>query len=643
MNLSDITERFVQERRDALERRWGARNERMNDYEKLYLLDMWESQAEPDERRIALPIAWTRVEAFRPLFLAQHPVISVPLSHIQAVEQRRADKIEKYLYGVWYEANVLQAADLAEWSACCLGEGVFRCLYTDEMADDELPLLITALDPREVYATPGTRPGRDREVVHYMQRRRRDIEAEWGHTLKEGGRPTNAEELELWLDGDVDYIDYWREELVEVEEEIAPEPEEELGPLAKAMDWARRQMEDVFGTERPAEPEGPATRNVKRRQIINCVLADEEFVKKPVVMPGYNRIPFIRYPGISTLLPDQDGALSVLFPITAGSHKPGTVGVAAAMSELATFKQRIIELYAAGAFVTDDNSLTSVDTKPGALNYIARDTKLNWLAPPGPHPTIDQQMALLDQQLEDATVSRAMMGQVGREMSALAISAMNNPVMMRVASRQLLRERAYQDLNELILSLTEQYAPPDGWHVSGPNQDGMDTEVQLRPDEIGGYYRNRVQLTASLPKDEAGEIMVLSQLVDKRQLSRETFLDALQKIKRMPTQSPMDEMKRILRDTMLFEGPTAQALAQLVLSDYDAELAAALQPQPAPQPQTPGGPAGPAGQGPMEGLPTSVLPPGAVPPQVGLESMMGMEGTPMPGPPEIPGGRPRRQ
>ena len=172
----------------------------------------------------------------------------------------------------------------------------------------------------------------------------------------------------------------------------------------------------------------------------------------------------------------------------------------------------------------------------------------------------------------------------------------------------------------------------------------MDMEVQLRPDEIAGYYRNRVELTASLPKDEAGEIMVLSSLVDKRQLSRETFLDQLQRIKRFSVQSPTDEMKRIMRDAMLFEGPTAEVLARLILTEYDAELADMLQqqlqqqqaqpgPEPAPGPQ-------PGGQGPMGGIPTSVVPPGAVPPMMGPEGMMAMEGNPPPqagGPPAPPG------
>jgi hypothetical protein len=241
-----------------------------------------------------------------------------------------------------------------------------------------------------------------------------------------------------------------------------------------------------------------------------------------------------------------------------------------------------------------------------------------------------------------------MKGRYVGDMSGLALSTLTNPVMMQIASRQQVRERAYQEINRLVLSLTEEWAPADGWCVYGQDSKGQVFELQLAPEEIAGYRRNRVKLSASLPKDEAGEVMSMAQLVGQKLLSRETFLDNYQQVKHLASQSPQDELKRIVRDMMLFEGPMAQKLAELVLADYDESLAAVLQPSPPPSgpggPTGPGGPGGPGGpsmpnppgmgQGPMMGMPPGVVPPGAMPEAMGatgpegLMAMLAMKGRP---------------
>ena len=656
MKPREITETFVEARYTALKKRWTKRNERMDDYEKLYLLDMWEEEPEPDERRISAPVAWNTVESFKTLLLTRAPVISVPPSDIKAVASDQADQIEKYLYGVWYQAQVMDALNLAEWYASCLGEGVLRCVYDPEAVEDELPIVVQPLDPRTVYATPSGQAGLDLEVVHGFKRRRREIETEWGVTLE---RPeSGGEDVEKWLDEKVDFIDYWRvdvEEVEEEEEEEREEPgeEEPVGVLARLVAVARRAL--AAGMERPVTevegqgeeeeeaPEERRVRKVRRRLVTNCVVVEGQFVKEPVRMPGYQRLPFVRYPGVATPLANEDGALSVLFPITGGVRKGGAVGLSAAFNELLAMKQRIIEMYANGALITDDDTL-DLDLAPGAVNYVRKGSTWTFLTPPGPHPAVDQQVALLEKLTQDATVSATMMGRYVGDVSGIAMSAMNNPVLMRIAHRQQNRERAYETLNMMVLQLTEEYAPPGGWYVWGVDRRGATMELKLKPVDIGGYYRNRVELSASLPKDESGEIMGLANLVGQKLISRETFLDQLQRIKRLSSQSPQDEMKKILRDALLFEGPTAEKLAQVILADYSEELAQVLRGEqagsPGPGQQGPAGPPSP-GQGPMMGMPSSAVPPQSMPEAVGaggpeqLAAMMAMMGQ---GPPS-PGGR----
>ncbi len=384
------------------------------------------------------------------------------------------------------------------------------------------------------------------------------------------------------------------------------------------------------------EQEGKA-RKVRRRVVTNCVVVEGQLVKEPVRMAGYKRLPFIRYAGITTPLANEDGALSVLFPITGGVRKSGAIGLVAAFNELLAMKQRIIEMFANGALITDDDTL-DLDFSPGSVNYVRKGATWNFLVPPGPHPAADQQVALVEKLIQDATVSAAMMGRPMGSLSGMALSIINNPAMMKIAHRQQVRERAYQELNGIILSLTEEYAPVEGWYVWGTDKAGVTFELALKPADIGGYYRNRVELSASLPKDEAGEIMALANLVGQKLISRETFLDQLQRTKSLSSQSPQDEMKKILRDLLLFEGPTAEKLAQVVLADYSEELAAALSPPPAPPPSPPRQTGGEAeGMGPMMGMPPGEVPPQAMPEAVGaggpeaMARMMAMQGNAPPG------------
>ena len=123
--------------------------------------------------------------------------------------------------------------------------------------------------------------------------------------------------------------------------------------------------------------------------------------------------------------------------------------------------------------------------------------------------------------------------------------------------------------------------------------------------------------------------MSLASLVQQNLLSRETLLDELQQVKRLASQSPQDEVKRILRDRLWFDGDTAKRLAEVVLSEYDPGLAEVLgvggggggQTRGSAPTMPPGGPGmAPAGPGgapmpPGPGGPMGGMLPGIVPPQ----------------------------
>jgi len=621
LKIRDLTISFIQQRVERLKGERGEWNDRASLYERVYLMNLWDDTPEPDERRLVAPTAWTRVESYKALLLARPPVISVPASSVQAVAEDQADQIEKYLWAAWYQADVLGALNHAEWFACAFGEGVLRCLYDDLAADGDFPLLIHGnIDPRNVYALASSRAGLDIELAHSFKRTRAEIEDEWGELP---GHPDDSTEAG-WLDEEIDFCDYWRvDTVIETRSEPVVESEEESGPVTHLVKTAAEQ-EEAPEAEEPEVENVPAeivTKRVRKRVVTNAIVAGDDFIKKPTVMPGYSRIPFVRFAGIETPLKGADGALSILFPITAGSQvgNSDVKGVVAALSELLGHRQRIVEMFANGATVViGADADVTLDFSPSAQNFLPKDAKVEFLVPPGPHPAVDGQLQILDREIEDATISASMMGRHTGDVSGLALSAMASPVLMRIAHRQQIRERAYQDLNELILALTEFYSGPDGWEVWGTDRIGGMIDMVIRPEDINGYYRNRVKLSASLPKDANGDIMIMANLVTQNLISHETFLDHLQQVKDLVRQSPMDEIKAVLRDKMLFGSEVSEILAKLIVTEYSQELADALgitlEPE---QPQQPGMPQ-------MQGPPQ--MPPGMMPPP-------GMPGTTPGGPP----------
>jgi len=628
MKPRDLTPEFVVGRANALKNNWSKRNTRMDTYEDIYDLDVWEGSPEEGERRVASPRAFSIVETARTLLLSQPPVISVPPSEVKRVAIERANKIEKYLYGAWHEMRMMRVLDDGDWYANCLGQGIVRIVY-NPMLDDlgEFPLVAQALDPRDVYFSFGSRPGEILEAVHRFDRPRREINDEWRRNGKdplEFDGPSS--EYEAWLDEAVDYIDYWRVDIVqeEIEEEALAEEEPPLGVVGRVF----RQIRGLFQEEEEGEkkPE-PGPSKVWRRKITNCVVADGTWwIKKPVYMPGYEKVPFITWAGISTPRSYESGYLSVLYPVTAGAKigESDVSGIIGAENQLLSMEIQIVKRYANGAILTDDPDL-EVDWHPGATNIVREGKRVEFLVPPGPHPAISELEAKLQHHAEDSTFPGAIMGRYVGDLSGIAMSMLTNPVLMKVARRQQEREEAFARINEIILSLTEQWSPSNGWLVYGENRQGL-FEAILPPAEIGGYRRNDVKLSASLPKDVNAELMVRSQMVDKRQLSRRSLLEFYQTVTRAQGISPEDEIALItVEDALLGNDMVRKARAMEILREYDAALAAQMEQEAIQQPPPPAPPQRPLPSGPMEGIPPQAVSPYEVPPQMGLEGMMGMQ------------------
>lgn len=648
--LSKYTADWVQGRADTMKSNLQERESLMDDMEAIYLLDVWQGAKGEDERRVTSPRGMMVVEAARMLLFTKRPILEVPPSDVRKISQDSADAMEKYLYGAWDQMRMHHINDLTEWYATCLGMGVTRVVYDPMTPRDEYPIIAQALDPRKVYYTPDPRrPFSDREVAHWMKRTRRDIINEWGEY------PDLTPELmasDNWLSEEVDYIDYWATDIVEAPvEEEEDEEEEMVGMLGRAV----KAVRDFVGAPEGEEEEegdrtGDAERDMRLKRVaINGVLVEGQWLKEPVVLPGYERCPFFRWGGITTPLEDHNANLSVLYPITGGARTGGAQGLTATENELISMQLRITEQFANAAAVVNDPDLAQLDTAPGAVNVSQKpDLNIQWVVPPNTGPDVAGFVAQLNSLAEQATIPSALMGQYQAAVSGVALSMLTNPVLMRVAGRQREREEVLQELNKHILALTEEYAPTKGWTVWGQDSEGVEFEARLAPAEIAHYRRNRVKLSARLPNDAPNMAIALAQLVDRKMLSRRTGIEQVQQLFDLAGQSPSDELKQIMIEGILFEqDATRQAMAQRALQEYDQVLAAEVLRQEVAQEQPAGPPGAPPGMppgapaGPMAGMPPNAAPPQGMPAAVGAqnpEGMMAMQAGP-PGP--FPG-RPRR-
>lgn len=615
-DLSYMNAEYVISRFRELQSDFTGRNDRMNLYEELYNLDVWEGEAEEEEVRVTSPRANFIVERYRALLLTEPPIINVPEGNRTKVGQRLAGEIEKYLYGAWNEMQMLDVLAEAEWHANCLGVGVIRVQYHERTPEGEFPLSAQPLDPRNCYWDESVRrQNTPTKFVHALRRSRQRVIEEWGEVFDD--EPIEEDQRAQWLTELVDYYDYWETDVVE--KPARPKGVEEEG-VNVMRTLLKRAMERISPEEESFEEEEEGVRYV--REVRNCVVADGNVVKEATVMEGYEEIPFVWWSGIKTGIQERKNRYhSVLFALTGGDS--GETGIIGLENQMLALKALMAMKYANAALVTNDPDLQSLDARPGAINVTRQDRQdilLEWVQPPGTHPDVDEVLAYSTQLAEMSTLPKAMHGQYVGEISGVALSLLVNPVLTQIANRQRERERAWARVNKMVLFLTESYAPDEGWPVYGTDETGVGFETSLAPLAIMGYRRNEIKLSASLPKDRHAMAQMMMLLSKEMLLSKRQAIEQVQQIFAMHGYTPDDEMEAILTESLLYGNEEIRhALSMEALAAYDPELAQMLmQEQQQQQPQQPGPPGqGPGGVGQREpmGGPMMGQPPENVPPE----------------------------
>ena len=392
-------------------------------------------------------------------------------------------------------------------------------------------------------------------------------------------------------------------------------------------------------SETKAAPKRAKKEIVLVRKIVHTVVvedtAEAQVIKKPVVLPGYTRIPFYFWAGQRTPRAGSKGALSVLYALTNGDADPqtGGLGVLQTINELLSLDITIATRFANPPAMTDDEDLIP-DTAPGAMNQVRPGRKGLWFVE---HPGAPPDVARLTQEMRNeasrVTIPEVLSGQYVSA-SGQALGIMSSVFDQTLGFAQQDAESALSAMYAQTLELTEYYADPDyGWKVWGAFK-RKDFEDWVKPEDIDGDYRVRVRLSSNLPRDMIAMLQTYASLAKgpKPLISMDTFLDLFQKLTDAGADTPVEEKSRILAEMGLFDGPMAKMLGESLGQEYAPLLGVPLPPAaPQPQPQPQGAPSMPGGQsitpdmvaamGNVQGAMNMQGGPGAQPP--GLAGMMG--------------------
>jgi len=666
MDLKRFTLEFVCNRREDIVEAAGNRNKRRDRYERYANLDFFEKEAAENEIRMALPIAWDTIVKLKALTFGRRWMVTVPSSGgPDSAETDRAQKLERFLYGATDRLGLYRHAGYAEQDALTMERGWIKAVYDAQAAEDEFPIRVTTPDPRTVYPVWDTGRERPTELIHTWKRTRREVEAEWDVTLT---RPMRLVDEDDWLEEEVDFSEYWRVESVldlpQAQDASGDEPKGSVERMVEEMQNSELRMQnsesgtslgEAMAAQGLYEPDtrqsedrgatGKKRQKVRVRKIVHCAWVGEEegegteWVKKPVVMVGYKRIPFFGWAGIGTPPSNKayDGQ-SVLFALSAGDAPEGTkaMGVLQAMNLMASLMlDETVRRAHAPVQTTKKDGV--IDLSPDAVNKLGPGESIGFVASPPQTNDIPKSMGVLAEQMNRVGTPEVLNGQVFN-LSGQAISGLANAFQMVIADRQTEREAALRDLYSHVLTLTREYADPeDGWEAYGDGRWGKFVNERVKPDEIGASTRVVVKLSSNMPKDEAALASLFMSVWKANGISWETFLDQFQKLFGLAADSPTDEIIRVMRDKLLMSDQMVQELGQPLAKEYGdlVRRSAGLPPTPPAPPQVANPSPAPNASHPSTssgrtegGMP---MPPGAVTPDMvaasgNLQGAMNMAG-----------------
>lgn len=481
-------------------------------------------EPEPDEFRTILPIAQQYVDTMLELLLTKSPAITVPAPSARGQEMVQADHNEKALFAVWHQADIYREVRDSLWHGFVDGWGVLQLIWDKNADSNSSPIVVVSHDPINVYAAPGWRPGTWQYVIHAYPKTVAEVREEWEPKVSRDKRRKEYRDfmdaLEGLEDGDrITYIEYWDDEFFAVAVNFTREP-----------DRVHSEVEEVSRFLHGPEPHRYG------------------FLPWEIYYP--NPTPFRRVA--------ERAGISILYVIE---------DLIRDICVLVSKKETMLHRWQDPPLITkteDGRDFEPVRGRAGLQLKLLMDEDAHYLVNPTPMPQLDTHIALLQDFIERGSLPRVLQGQYVGSVSGIAMSLLRNPTLMKVAFKQDTLERTLGALNEKILRLLEKFLSKPRY-LWGQNTQGDGVDVMVDPKRIGGYYRNEVKLSASLPTDDANTVNMIATLVQLQILSKQTARDVMQQtLHELVPQSLPDEQEIILAELMLQNPETIAQLAQAV-------------------------------------------------------------------------------
>ncbi len=517
------------------------------------------------------------------------------------VSQKEAQAVIKYLNGLLYINNERQGTDIsvqAIFNSCVDGYVVAYQTWNSEaepaqtpgemgmesLSFPELPLDLTILDIKNVFPVAGGRKG-NRQVVYSCRRCVADIEDEWGVDL--GYSNEQRERTE------VDYIDYWGFEFAS-----NSEPDTSQGPQ-----------------------DDPKKKEVGEEVVVNAVIADNKWIRKPEIMQGYDDLPFTFGCGRLTTSanPDETG-LSLLYP-TANAILDYEVQLIQ--------HRRLVMLYAAlPPFIRTNPGREKpiFDTILGNVTHLETGEEFGFPQWPGTPPDVRMELTNSEASIQEGSFPSVAYGEGANATSGYAISQLTDSGRIRLNQFQKNLERFWSMVFRKALSLTAQFASNVNLQVYGRLHD-KPFALPIKGSQMRGF-RVDVKIAAKFPQDESRKVAAAMQLKQSRLLPTRTLQENY-----LDVDDPEQEEERQLQEDAMQDQTLRQTAIREAMGEFDPALV-----QKVTQGASPSAPQNPPGMSPP---PFSAMPFPPIVPQTqqqnaGAQMQAGMPVTVPQGPPGMP-------
>lgn len=215
---------------------------------------------------------------------------------------------------------------------------------------------------------------------------------------------------------------------------------------------------------------------------------------------------------------------------------------------------------------TDPKTGTPValDLRPGAINYLDEDEKIEYLEWQGQMPALNDQQATISKYLERAGFPSIIYGEGLRAGASgrLLMQALQG-TKAKVGSAKSMIEWVIEDTNEAIFKLIESVGEGVSVWTKGDNDNRE--RVTLHPDDIDGYYDNVCSIQAQLPEDALENAAIGERLVAAGIISKERA-----RTKYAGVEDAVEEGEKILLE-QIEDLPVSKLWAALKIVDRQAK------------------------------------------------------------------------